>query len=152
MNKSADLAIKKLKKLLEPRGAKADFCRKTGIARSLLDIYLAGGSRPGLDQIDKFAEALGIQSWELIKPDGAIPTPAQESPTVESLTKIIAEQEKRIQALESKETQGNVPLDLATAFAIFENKDWEHIRVVVNSLLKAREILGKKPEKKQVGR
>lgn len=85
MNNSAILAIEKLRKLLNPRGAKAEFCRKTGMARGLLDAYLAGNSKPGLDQIDKFAEALGVQPWDLIKPDDSIGTKIDTKETGQAL-------------------------------------------------------------------
>lgn len=65
---SPKLLIEKLSKLLEKRGAKSEFCRKTGISRSLLEKWLGYDSSPGMESIDKIASALGTTPWDLVRP------------------------------------------------------------------------------------
>lgn len=67
-NNSWDLLRFKLVELSKERGFKAELARKMGVAPSLIQNYVDGNRTPGLDQLDKFAAALGVQPWELIKP------------------------------------------------------------------------------------
>jgi hypothetical protein len=55
--------------------SKSELHRKTKIARPTIDSYLSG-AEPGLRAVGKIADALERQSWEMIKPLGAEPTPA----------------------------------------------------------------------------
>ncbi|TXH13498.1 MAG: XRE family transcriptional regulator [Hyphomicrobiaceae bacterium] len=72
MSKSFELFRAKLANRLENFGAKSEFCRKTGIARSLLDKWLNGESNPSLEILDKAAGGVETQPWQLICPDDAI--------------------------------------------------------------------------------
>lgn len=65
-----------LSALLQAKGlSQSDLGRAMGVTASMVNQYLAGKSTPGLDVLTRFATALGVQAWELIKPSGAEPTP-----------------------------------------------------------------------------
>ena len=71
VSKSWDLLRKRMNEKLAPHGAVSEFCRVTGFSRQGVDKWLGGETIPSMDKIDKIAEALGLQPWELIKPQGA---------------------------------------------------------------------------------
>ncbi len=60
---------KRLQEQLGPRGGVAEFCRKTGFARTGVQNWLDGKSSPTVENLGKIAEGLGIEPWELIKPE-----------------------------------------------------------------------------------
>jgi transcriptional regulator with XRE-family HTH domain len=129
MSKSWDLLRKYLESLATTRGFKADLARKMGISRSQMQTYLDGERTPGLDMLDRFAEALGTQAWELIKPDAALPTPQPENPDTEALASVIAKQAARIKALEMRfEALSSVPADILAALPYFPAERWEIVR------------------------
>lgn len=76
MDKASELFRKRLNEALEPRGAVADFCRKTDFARNTVEGWLAGTASPSIRNLEVAAEALNTDPWELIKPeDTAAPKP-----------------------------------------------------------------------------
>lgn len=86
---SWDIALKKMLLLAESRGFKADFARRLGVESSSIQCYFDGTRRPGLDLVDRFASALGIQPWELIKPSNAWPTTPKKLTAIEHLQEVI---------------------------------------------------------------
>lgn len=56
-------------------GTVAAFCRKVGYTRSGVDKWLSKETTPGLKALDKIAEALEKDAWELIKPLNAVEAP-----------------------------------------------------------------------------
>lgn len=58
------------------RGTKADLMKKTGMSPSVLAGYLKAENSPSLDQVDRIADYFEISPWELLKPEGAQPTPS----------------------------------------------------------------------------
>ena len=59
----------RLRKLLEPKGAKANILRKTGLTRPTLDNILAGGDFM-VSNLEKICDALGIHVAYLFDEDG----------------------------------------------------------------------------------
>lgn len=53
------------------RGEKARIREKTGFSGSQIDGYFTGDTGASIDQLDRLAEALEIEPWELIKPGSA---------------------------------------------------------------------------------
>ena len=95
MTNAAEILRKKLSAEIESgKISKTELCRKTGFSRSLLDAYLKGTTTPGLDAIQRAAEAIGKEPWQLLGPD--------EPPAVEALTILLDKQEARIKELEAK--------------------------------------------------
>lgn len=97
MINSWEVAKKKMESLAETRGFKADLARRLNIGPSALQNYFDGKRTPGLDQLDRFASALGIQPWELIKPGSAWPTNPKQLSALEHLeaaAQILRMQEK----------------------------------------------------------
>ncbi len=127
MSNTLDLLIKRLKPDLSEHGAVSKFCRKTGFSRTAVDKWLKGMSAPTVDSLDQIAEALGIQPWELIRPEGALPTPQPVPPTVTELLDVIAAQEKRT---------GNIPPDVLEALASADKDDeaWTMVRATLTGL------------------
>ncbi len=70
MIESLELFHSRLAERLKAHGAVAEFCRKTGFSRSLVDRWIDGVGAPALDSLDKVAHGLGVPAWELIKPEG----------------------------------------------------------------------------------
>lgn len=69
MRETMVLFYKRIAERLGPRGAVAEFVRKTGIMRSQVDGWKDGIGAPGLDKLDIIAEGLGYSSsWELLVP------------------------------------------------------------------------------------
>lgn len=68
MANSTKALVKALETALAPRGAKAEFLRKTGMSPSSLAGYLKGENAASIDQLDRIADALGVDPWELLKP------------------------------------------------------------------------------------
>ena len=100
MTKLSNLLRNRLKAALDRRGAVAEFVRKVGVSRTGVENWLAGKSSPNIENLESIAEALGVQPWELIKPEGALPTPAPESPAVEPLLEAVRRLEARVRELE----------------------------------------------------
>lgn len=73
----------RLAKALEGHGARSEFCRKTGIARSGLERWLEGEGTVSLESLDRAAKGLGLAPWELLKPAASAANPA--APTRDSL-------------------------------------------------------------------
>lgn len=109
MSNALEQLRKRLNLFCQKRGAKAEIRAKTGFSASQLDRYISGETVPGVDQLEKIAEALGVQPWELIKPEAALPTPQPNPPTVDALLAVIKEQEKR---LEEKVANKNVQAEI----------------------------------------
>lgn len=96
---------------------KASFKRATGFSSSQIEDYINGTAVPKVNQLDRIGTGLGLQPWELIKPETSLPTSAPVSPTVESLLKTIADQEERL-----KQIEGIPPEVLATLKKCTPNK------------------------------
>jgi transcriptional regulator with XRE-family HTH domain len=60
---------KKLSSATRARGVKADIRRQGGFSGSQLDGYINGTASPVLEQLDRLAAALGVEAWELIRPE-----------------------------------------------------------------------------------
>jgi transcriptional regulator with XRE-family HTH domain len=75
MSKASESFRKRLRIALEPRGASAEFRRKTGFAPGSIINWLEKGQTPTIDNLDRVAEALGATPSELLKPEGK-PIPA----------------------------------------------------------------------------
>lgn len=96
------LLFNRLEKDLDPKkhhGQKAEFCRVTGFARTKVDRWLTGESVPGVDELEAISKWFGLQPWELIKPDAALPT---VTPTEEQLLAMVKERDVLIKNLESQ--------------------------------------------------
>lgn len=96
---SPRLIKQRLAKRLADRGARSEFCRKTGIPRSGLErwIDLEDPAAPKLENLDKIAKGLGCQPWELLKPEDA----SSVSPSEPSLLEL-RERLERIENLLKK--------------------------------------------------
>jgi transcriptional regulator with XRE-family HTH domain len=138
-----DVFRKKLATALGGYGAKSEFSRKTGISRTVLDRWLSGDNSPTLETLERAAQGLGLQSWELIKPDAALPTPQPENPDTEALASVIAKQAARIKALEIK--MGNVPEDVLDLMRFMPPNGMEQLRAQLY-LYKEHKETGKFPE------
>lgn len=89
MTKATEILANYLKKALDRHGAKAELARKSGVHPNSIDSYLELKTSPTLEQVEKMASALGIQVWEVFKPDSA--TPTQEfTPEIVALMRRIA--------------------------------------------------------------
>lgn len=86
--------------LSKKRGFQSELARNIGVHVNLIQKYVKGETVPGFDQVDKIAEALGLQAWELIKPDGATPTPKE--PGNAELLEAMSKLQARIKELEAK--------------------------------------------------
>lgn len=75
MSSSSEILAKKIDAALVEWGAKAKLQRDAGISHSQLERYRDKRSDPTLATLDRLAEGMGFQPWELIKPEGASPTP-----------------------------------------------------------------------------
>lgn len=53
------------------RGEKARIREKTGFSGSQIEGYFTGDTGASIDQLDRLAEALEIEPWDLIKPANA---------------------------------------------------------------------------------
>lgn len=89
MTKATETLAKYLKKALDKHGAKAELARKSGVHPNSIDSYVDLKTSPTLEQIERMANALGVQPWELIRPNGASPT-AEFSPALIDLMRRIA--------------------------------------------------------------
>lgn len=59
-----------------------------GVSQPMVQQYLATGkSSPGLDVLERFASALGVQAWELIKPKDV-----ESTTTLASLGEVLLDQ------------------------------------------------------------
>ncbi|WP_162602316.1 helix-turn-helix domain-containing protein [Nocardioides daejeonensis] len=68
-----------VRELLEVSGmSKAQLSRKSGVSRSAIDAYLAGGASPTLRQIDRLAAAAGCEVVTRVRRRSAAP-PVPES-------------------------------------------------------------------------
>lgn len=76
MSEALKLLAKRLEAATRERGAKAAFCRATGMSASQVDGYIAGRNQPNLAVLERIAQHFGIAPWELIRPPGAEATPA----------------------------------------------------------------------------
>lgn len=85
MTNSWETVLKKLNYLAETRGFKADLARRLGVHPSVVQNYLEGNRTPGIEFIDRFAAAVGIQPWELIKPSSSWPTSPKKLSATEHL-------------------------------------------------------------------
>ncbi len=87
MPNSAELFKKRIVQLASKHGFKAELARKMGVSPTAIQDYFTGERTPGLDQLDKFAEALGISPWELITPDDHKPKPKHSDFALEECAK-----------------------------------------------------------------
>ena len=99
MANSTKALIKALQEGLAPRGAKAEFLRATGLSPSSLAGYMSGDNSPSIDQLDRIAGALGIESWELLKPADTQPAPSRDSLLAGILTRVPAIHDDQLRAL-----------------------------------------------------
>lgn len=74
MAKSADQLKKSLRNAFAERGEKAAFLRKTKFAPSQVESWLSG-TAPTLDTLDRIADALEAEPWQLILPEGEATIP-----------------------------------------------------------------------------
>lgn len=68
MGNSLKILAKKVSALTLQRGKKTEIRQKTGFSASQLDNYLNGKTSPSLDAVDRLAEAVQMDAWELICP------------------------------------------------------------------------------------
>lgn len=78
MPKSLEELRNRLSALRERHGAVAEFCRKAGFNRQTVENWLDGKSAPGMENIDRIADALGVEAWRLIMPAGEEAVPRSE--------------------------------------------------------------------------
>ncbi len=76
-------------------GFQAELARKMGVSPGLIQSYVKGERTPGLDQLDKFAAALGRHPWDLIRPE-TVPTTRRDR----LAAKIVEVPEQDLPALE----------------------------------------------------
>jgi len=93
MPESNEIFRHRLALRLQGHGAVADFCRKTGLSRSAVDLWLSGDRSPTLKNLDLAASALDVRPWDLIMPEGAQPE-ARPSQIESLLRKLLAIQEE----------------------------------------------------------
>lgn len=74
MHKSSQALQKKLSEALSPHGSIGDFVKKTGFSRSGVEKWRDGESSPSIENLEKIAEALETDPWDLIKPANASDT------------------------------------------------------------------------------
>lgn len=90
MGRASDAFLARIRTALEPRGAVAEFCRKTGFARGSVLNWLEKGQSPNVENLDRIAEFLKVEPWELIKdPDDAPKAPKEHS--IEDCLRAVAE-------------------------------------------------------------
>lgn len=113
MSKSAKVFQNYLKSWAEDRGFIADFARKMRVKPPIFYRYMSGETKPSLEQLDRIADALELQPWELIKPDGALPTKA---PTEEELLAMLKKRDTQIKELEKQtEAIAKLPKEIIEA-------------------------------------
>lgn len=71
MSKASEIFASSLNRELSGYGSIAKFCRDTGFSRNAVEAWLSGDSSPTVANLDRIAEALDLEPWELIKPEGA---------------------------------------------------------------------------------
>jgi transcriptional regulator with XRE-family HTH domain len=98
-----------LKQHFEAHGAIADFCRKKGVGRNTVKRWISGETSPDVRELEMLASYFEVEIWELIHPKNA-PTARSQNPTVEALTKLVADQEKRIKELETRLEASQAPM------------------------------------------
>jgi transcriptional regulator with XRE-family HTH domain len=91
MSKAPEVLRKRIAALYSDFGRIAEVVRKTGLSRRVLEKWRDGESSPSIENLERLADALGVQPWELIKPDGAQPT-KQEVPLPEGVRQAIREE------------------------------------------------------------
>lgn len=80
MAKSREVLAKFLTRVFESKTVtKSKLSDDTGIGRSVIAGYLNKANAASIDQLDRLAENLDKEPWELIKPPGAEPTESCES-------------------------------------------------------------------------
>lgn len=143
-NNSWILIRKLLLEDLDPKkyhGKKAEFIRFTGFSRASVDRWLsessAHNSIPGIDDLDKIASWFKVQPWELIKPDGALPTPAPQEPGVSQLLRVIEELTTALKAAQKKEAPARIA-DIVQALNSAPEVDLETVRSVLGIRKTAR--------------
>ncbi len=71
MSKTVEQIRKRIKQLMVERGIKLkELSEKTGIKYGYLAHLLSGKNRLRIDHITQIAEALGVEPWELLAPEG----------------------------------------------------------------------------------
>lgn len=109
MNKALDAFIKRLETSIKTnRISKIELNRKTGISRNMIDRYLKGAI-PGLDIIEKIAEALNIKPWELIQP---LNIPVVRTHTLDDCLEAVRKAAKGEQQYRSQISEGLIPADI----------------------------------------
>ena len=71
MGKASESFKKRIAAATGPHGALSDFCRKTGLGRNTVERWIFEGVSPTLENLERAAEGMGMQAWELIKPEDA---------------------------------------------------------------------------------
>lgn len=106
MDKSLNLFSKNVDYYLTKKDiTRSEFARKVDMSPSHISRYLNGNTEPGIGVVTRFAEALGLEPWELLKPPGA--TEARpDSGTFQRLVALLLQaDEQALKSLESVVSQ-----------------------------------------------
>jgi transcriptional regulator with XRE-family HTH domain len=148
MAKSWDLLRNRLKKALSPHGAVSEFCRRTGFARSGVDRWMHNENIPKLDNLDVIAEGLGVNPWDLIKPE-SIPQLQLPKPTPEEALEVLTEIVRKVEAMEK--SREFVPEDIAKKLHQLDEGDiltaWDMLRAGLDGLMDAKQVRNNKEKK-----
>lgn len=74
MSKSPKTLAKKLAAFIDGKEmSKMGLHKRTGLTRDSINDYLSETTVPRLDQVDRLAEAMGVEPWQLIQPGNLTP-------------------------------------------------------------------------------
>lgn len=89
MDKAADLFRKNVADRMRAAGVtQRGLAEEMGVSQPMVQQYLGGKNKPGLDVLERFAEALKTSPWELIKPPSASSLPSLPPPLLPILLEI----------------------------------------------------------------
>ena len=66
-----------------------ELAERAGVSQSKMTRYLDGKQKPNIETIERLAEGLGMQPWELLQPPGAAHTPDPALAPISDIVKLL---------------------------------------------------------------
>lgn len=115
-----------------------DVAKKSKMSPPQLSRYLTTDKVPSLSVIDRLAAALDCQPWELIKPEGAKPTPEPKQAGNAELLAAVAKLQARVDELEAAlrpERRSSAARPLLEAISHATPEEFDAILVAVEAII-----------------